>query len=101
MLIGLGVCLAYRVAAQGQHEPTAADLERLVYAAQMALGDPIHQNFSSPFKRHMMHEFASEFFADLELDKHDGVPVGLLETLGYSAFGIPRSEHVTHPCAAA
>lgn len=90
MIVGLGVCLAYRLKMQGLELPEQADLDKLVKAAKKTLKNSTRGNFSSQTKRELMREFAGELFHDLR-DKdtfHEGIPVGLLRTLSCSTFAV-------------
>lgn len=99
MLLGLGVCLAYRLSLPDANDDVS--LERLVKAAYAALDQTVDGNFSGPEKRAMMGEFATEFFADLEVEKHHGVPKQLVEILSASAFGLPKLPKEKKPRRAA
>jgi len=87
MLIGLGVCLAYRVLSQGRTEVTQDDLTRLAASAQVTLDMLVAGNFSGGMKRTLMGAFARNYLADLTGETHDGLPKGLLRILSASAFG--------------
>jgi hypothetical protein len=87
MLVGLAVCLAYRLKTRGTSLPDDDDLARLAAAAASTFKHPVKGNFSSQFKRALMREFAAEFFHGLKLERHQGVPVELLRILAPSAFG--------------
>lgn len=88
MLIGLAVCLAYRLSVLGRTEATEDDLVKLVTAAKQTLDVPVGGNLSGPAKRKLLGEFAKMFLADLTLEKHDGLPVGLLKALSSSTFAV-------------
>jgi hypothetical protein len=88
MMVGVGVCLAYRIIALGHESPTEDDLSRLVSAVKYALNETVDGNFSSPVKRKLLGIFAKKFFSDMPGDKHDDLPVALLRTLSASAFGV-------------
>jgi hypothetical protein len=86
----VAVCLAYRLRVRERSAPTDEDLARLVKAAAATFKHPVHENFSGPFKRALLKEFAAEFFHDLKVERHEGVPVGLLRLMAPSAFGCSR-----------
>jgi hypothetical protein len=87
MLVGLAVCLAYRLKVLGRALPEAEDLEKMAEAAKATMARPISGNFSSQTKRLLLREFAAEFFADLKVERHEGVPAELVRTLSASAYG--------------
>lgn len=89
MLIGLGTCLAYRMVALGRADVSADDLEKLVEAAKLTLDEKVNGSFSAQDKRKLLGEFAKVFFSDLTVDKHAGLPVGLLKSLSASTFAVP------------
>ncbi|MFO0964619.1 MAG: hypothetical protein U0793_03400 [Gemmataceae bacterium] len=88
MLVGLGVCLAFRLSVQGRDTASLDDLSRLVESAKATLSEPVSGNFSGPFKRAAIGRFAKAFLDDLPGDRHEGIPVDLLRALSCSAFGV-------------
>jgi hypothetical protein len=90
MLIGVGVCLAYRMVILNHDSPTPEDRSPLVESARETLDLSPDRNFSGPSKRLLLGEFARKFLADLDGEKHDGLPLSLLTTLSASAFGASR-----------
>jgi hypothetical protein len=89
MLIGLGVALVYRMKASRREVPSPDDLARLVDAARETLGLLVNGNFSGPAKRQLLGRFTEVFFADLtDLDRHDGLPLGLVKLLSASAYRV-------------
>jgi hypothetical protein len=89
MLIGVSVCMAYLLRDRESLLLTDEDKERLVKAAE-SLDRPVAGNFSGPVKRGLMAEFAQELLWEDDMAKHQGVPVPLLESLSYSAFGLKK-----------
>jgi hypothetical protein len=87
MLIGLGVAMAYRMSLEGSTLPTPRDKAQLVEAARDTLDRGVNGNFSGPAKRALLGSFVREFFADLDVSKHEGIPLGLIRILSASAFG--------------
>jgi hypothetical protein len=90
MGVGLGVVLAYRLAAAGADAPTDADLDALAAAAREACGRPVAGKFSAADKRELMGKLAEACLADLQEPAHQGVPVRLLTTLSCSTFAVGR-----------
>jgi hypothetical protein len=88
MLVGLAVCLAYRMKQLGHDVPHEEDLSRLVAAAKQHMNRETAGSFSGPDKRTMLGQFAKSFFADLTCEKHHGIPTQLLRTLSASTFGV-------------
>lgn len=107
MLIGLATCLANRMLMLGHDLPDAEDLKHLVEAAKEKLDEPMAGNFSGPFKRQSLREFALRFFEDVRVgEHHNGLPKALLTTLSCSTFAtealpkVPKTKK-TKPAAAA
>jgi hypothetical protein len=90
MLVGVGVCLAYRLAALDRERATDEDLSLLVDAAKQTLDHPVSGSFTSPDKRRYLGRFASVFLDDLEDQKWRHLPAALLSTLSCSAFGVEK-----------
>lgn len=89
MLIGLAVCLTYRLKVAGVAVPQAEDLAQLVAAAREFLDIEARNDFRGPQERRLLGAFAREFFIDLHsVEKEEGIPMGLLQLLSPSAFGI-------------
>lgn len=88
MLVGVGLCLAYRLVALKKAAADESDLARLAEAADAVLNKKVAGSFSGPQKRALIGRFAKEFFADLTEPRHQGVPVPLLKVLPPSAFGV-------------
>lgn len=86
MLIGVGICVAQRMAILGLEQPNETILEDLVTVAREMLNEDVSGGFSGPVKRQLMGRFARLFFAADEVAKHDELPVSLLRTLSASAF---------------
>lgn len=86
LLVGLGVCMAHRLAATGRSKVEDGDREALVHAAKAAFDGMVEGNMSAQFKRQLMGKFASEFFGDLEVEMHQNVPLDLVHTLSGPAF---------------
>lgn len=95
MLIGVATCLAYRLSLSGKTKPDKGDLEKLVAAVKATLDQEVNGNLSGPVKRKLIGNFAKNFFADVQTDKHQKIPVGLISTLSASTFGVeplPKSK---------
>ena len=86
MLTAMGMCLAYRVIVQKKQKVDEADKTHLIKAAYSTLNKSIRGNFAGPVKRELLGNFAKEFFSDLGVNCHQGVPVELLKTLSCSTF---------------
>jgi N6-adenosine-specific RNA methylase IME4 len=98
MLVGLAVALAFRLKLTGEDIASERDRAQLVEAARTALAHGVGGNFSGPVKRRLLGEFAREFFGDmLHLEKHHGIPVGLIKALSASAFGVPPLPRRSRP----
>lgn len=88
MLIGVSTALAYRLCLVGEDTPSERTAAMLVSAANDTLDCGVNGNFSGPAKRRLIGEFVKELFSDLtEIEKHDGLPLGLVKTLSTSTFG--------------
>jgi hypothetical protein len=93
MMTGLAVCLVYSASADSSGNRSTAskdDLAALVEAALTVFSDKVEDGFSSQTKRDLMHSFAVEFFVRLDDEKHEGVPVVLMDTLSWSAFDVVK-----------
>lgn len=101
MLIGVAACLAFRLAKAGRTAANKEDLARVVDNVRAKLNEPVAGNFSGPFKRKLLGGFARAYFADLDLPKHEGVPVSLLEALSASTFGVSPLPKAPKPRKAA
>jgi hypothetical protein len=88
LLIGLGVAMAYRMSLEDSALPTPRDLAQLVAAARKTLDREVKGNFSGPAKRGLFGSFVCDFFRDLDVPKHEGIPLGLISILSASAFGV-------------
>jgi hypothetical protein len=88
MLVGLAVCLAYRMGVEKQLTPPPALLADLAWAADKTLYEPIQKTFSAATKRQYLGRFAREFFKDQGVEMHEGVPLGLCEVLSATSFGL-------------
>lgn len=91
MLVGIGLCLAYRLIALKKDVADEADLIALIVAAHDTLDKEVAGNLSGQVKRGHLGDFAKVFFADLadaDAPKHKGIPVELLKTLSCSAFAV-------------
>lgn len=86
MLVGVGLCLAYRCLSRENHAITDDDLELVVECVKALLDRPVEGNLSGQVKRQLMGTYAEAFLDDLDEEKHDGLPIGLLEVLSPSAF---------------
>ena len=89
MLAGVATCLAYRLQAKGDAEPSPAELESVALAAKKTLAGSVEGNMSGPRKRTLLAKFAAAYFSGIEEKCHRGVPEGLLRVLSCSAFGLP------------
>jgi hypothetical protein len=86
MLLGVGLCLAYRLLTQERKlDEAGEDLTRLVESVARTLDRPVEGNFSAQTKRVLMGEFARDFLGDLP-SLHDGIPVDLLKIIPPSAW---------------
>lgn len=88
LLVGLGVCLAYRMKADGKPQPDADDLDRLLEAALAAFMTPLAGGLSSADKRALLKAFAQDYLGACG-PMHHGVPLELQQILAPSAFGNP------------
>lgn len=86
MLVGVGLCLAYRLISLGKEKADQSDLDRLVAVVGRTLNVATKGNFSGSVKRKLLGRFAKEFFADTTETRHQGVPIPLLKTLSCSTF---------------
>ena len=90
ILIGVGNMLAYRLAAKQQIEASDDDINRLIEMCQRHFIAPVDGNFSGPTKRSTMGAFVADFFADLNVDKHENVPTKLINLLSISTFNLSK-----------
>lgn len=90
MLIGLGICLAYRTILVGGDLPGPNDTNAMIEAAKKTLSGETHSNFSGQGKRKLIGEFTKAFFSDLGVEKHEEVPIGLLKMFIPSSFGVSK-----------
>jgi hypothetical protein len=81
MLVGLGICLAHRTSLTGKEQTDA-----LVTVAREILDEPVQGSFSSSRKRELMGRFARAFFSPDDVEKHDGLPLSLVQTLSASTY---------------
>lgn len=97
MIVGLGICLAYRMFALKKTTPSESCLRNLLKAAQSTLKVPIDGNFSAARKRELIRDFSIEYFAGLNEPFFQEMPIGLLKILTPSSYGcdrLPREENV-------
>lgn len=93
LLIGLAVCLAYRLKADDRTEPDADDLDRLLESALAVFMTPLNGSLSSSDKRNLIKQFAVEFLGACGPFHHE-VPEELQRILSASAFAnrpLPRA----------
>lgn len=100
MIIGVGIALAYRLIFNKTDAPTERDLGALVTAARETLSNEVNGNFSGPAKRTLLGEFVEAFFADLDVERHEGVPLGLLKILSASTYAVNPIPKVKKPAKA-
>lgn len=86
MILGLGVCLAYRLSKAGRSVANDDDSTRLTAAAGRHLGGTMEGGFAGPMKRTMIGAFARDFLGDMDEEFHDGIPLPLLKLLAPSAY---------------
>lgn len=94
MLVGVCTLFAYRMQLLGRKKPEEADLDALVAAAEDTLDSPVNGDLSAQTKRQFMGHFAQRLFADLEVEKKDGIPSDLMELLSASTFGVGKKKAI-------
>lgn len=87
LLMALAVCLAYRLATEGR-EATEDDIKNVAASAEATLNVEIDGSFSNSDKRKYAGGFAQWYFADMKVEKHEEIPVGLLKILSCSTFKV-------------
>ncbi len=95
MLVGLATLLAYRVLSDKREEADETDLEALVESAKSTFNRQVDGNLAGAVKRALLGEFAADFFSDVNCDKHEGIPVGLIKTLSASTFKVSKLSKAT------
>lgn len=98
LMVGLGICLGFRVWSRGAKDPTGEELNALVAAASRTLDyttkvgpddrDEDRRGLGANEKRQHIGNFARAFFANWEGEKYQGVPLLLVRTLTPSAYGL-------------
>jgi hypothetical protein len=91
LMIGVGNCLAWRLAREDRDEATEQDVERLLKNVEWKLRGPSTGGTFTD-KRRDMGNFARSYFADLKDKKVamvDKVPEPLIELTSVSTWGIP------------
>jgi hypothetical protein len=87
MIIGLAVCLAYRLKNDGRTQPDADDLDRLQEVALEELLLPVAGSFSAADKRRLLKEFAASYLGGCTGERHQGLVAELQRILTPSSFG--------------
>jgi len=90
MLIGVGNMLAYRLAACQREEANEDDINKMVEICQRHFSNPLDGNFSGPTKRSGMGAFSADYFADLQVDKHENIPTKLVNLFSVSTFNLSK-----------
>lgn len=90
MLVGIGNLLCWRVCNAGRDEIQESDLIALVKAAKKTLHLEAKGNAAAEMKRSLIGSFAEAFFKDVETEKTDNIPDGLISLLNRSAFGLKK-----------
>lgn len=90
MLVGIAVQLTYAMGLAGKTVPDPDLLTRFVDSAAYVMGEKIERDLGGPRKRFLMGEFAREFFRESDVEKHEGVPLGLCRTLSPGSLGCSR-----------
>lgn len=90
ILIGVGNILAYRLAELKRDEATPEDLSKLIEICRRHFSNPVDGNFSGPTKRSGMGAFVADYLADLNVDKHENVPVKLVNLFSISTFNLSK-----------
>lgn len=87
LIVGLAVCLAYRLKNDQRTQPDADDLDRLLEVALSTFMVPLRGAFSAADKRVFLKEFAEDFLGGCLGERHQGLTVELQTILAPSAFG--------------
>lgn len=90
MLIGVGLVVLFKMSSDGKEAIENKDLAKMLSAAKASLDVDVSGGFPAQMKRKLMGEFAAEFLSDNKDEKHEGVPVTLLNIISPSAFGLSQ-----------
>ena len=82
MLVGLVNIYAYCLGTDSFNE------NDFVGAVKEVLNEEVDGNFSGPIKRKLLGKFAKAVFKNVDVPKHSGVPVRLIELLSASTLGV-------------
>lgn len=88
MLVGVAALYIYRLSLDGQNDDVVE--KELIDAIEVAFSDSMAGAFGGPVKRELMGEFAKQFFQNVDVDKHCGVPKELVRILSASTFRLPK-----------
>lgn len=92
MLLGVASLLVHRAHLQGRDKPDYDDYDAMLNACRRVFDTPVSGSFSGPDKRLRLGQFAEEFFADLDVEKHAGVPVSVVKLFSTSSMRLPKME---------
>lgn len=95
MYIGLASCLLYRIMLEGRDLPTDEDKKHLADVAAELLDEPVAGGFASARKRELLGRFARQYFSDLAVTMHEGIPTELVRILSSSTFNVSKLPNVT------
>lgn len=92
MLIGVAICVVHDLVAHGKLR-----LSDAVDAARATMNRAVAGSFTASNKRDLMGEFAESFFSSYDGEKHDRLPIDLLQLISptaYSCESLPKVSKV-------
>lgn len=85
MMIGVLNCFIYKLLVEGK-SVTPDERQYLAEVAQLCLDVDARNNLSAASKRSLIGNFARNYFLRLDIEKHDQIPLELVELLSVSTF---------------
>ena len=85
--VGVSTVCLYWLKANGRTDVTPRMLEKAGESAALTMG--VACDMSIQAKRATMREFAKVMLEDVQVEKHGGIPVELLQVIAPSAYGLP------------
>lgn len=88
MLLAVAVCLGYELSEIQDVERADKETWDRVADAAAIFDEKVAGNFAGPLKRSLAGRFARAFFEESDVEKHEGIPIGLIQLFSASAFGV-------------
>lgn len=92
LLLGLTALLIHRADLLNRDKPDFDDIDAVIRGCKKAFDSPVASSLSGPDKRFRLGQFAEEFFSDLDVEKHAGVPLTAVKLFSVSSMRLPKIE---------